>query len=93
MNPSSDALPLVRCRDCNSSLLQPLRADRIDDDSSCVTRACPDCGRQDTVIAADVAVQAWLHREADIAAQLTTAADAHAAEIARARRGSFADPR
>ena len=46
MNLSSDALPLVRCRDCNSSLLQPLRADRIDDDSSFVTRACPDCGNR-----------------------------------------------
>lgn len=93
MNLSSDALPLVRCRDCNSSLLQPLRADRIDDDSSFVTRACPDCGRQDTVIADDVAVQAWLHREADTAARMATGADALAADIARVRRGSSADPR
>ena len=53
-------LPLVRCRDCCSPLLQPDLVVGPIDGECLVVRFCPDCERRDLVVAADDAVQAWL---------------------------------
>ena len=77
-------IPLVRCRECNSSLLQPIAVAGPIEGSSLVARSCPDCGRRDIVVAEDNAVQEWLLRDARIAAWMIAAADGIAAERAPA---------
>ena len=46
-------LPLVRCRDCCSPLLQPDLVVGPIDGECLVVRFCPDCERRDLVVAAD----------------------------------------
>jgi hypothetical protein len=80
---SHSSIPLVRCRDCDSLLLQLLEFVGPIDGSSVVARYCPDCERGDTVVAEHAAVEAWLRRDARTASWMTIAADELAAELAR----------
>ena len=77
-------IPLVRCRECNSPLLQPIAVAGPIEGASLVSRFCPDCGLRDIVVAEDNAVQEWLLRDARIAAWMIADADAMAAELALA---------
>ena len=74
-------LALVRCRECDSKLLQleriwlapPLDGRRAAD------RRCPDCGTRDSVILGTFATQLWLARVQRLRLDLTKAAE----ELAR----------
>jgi hypothetical protein len=90
------SIPLVRCRDCASPLLQPLEVTAAIDGLSIVSRFCPDCARRDIVVAEDFAVQVWLRRDQRIAAWMAECADALAAQLAldesaAAGRGALAE--
>jgi hypothetical protein len=78
----TSSVPLVRCRDCASPLLQPVASVAPLAGLSIVVRRCPDCGRRDSVVADGVAVQVWLARERRIADSMAAAADDLAARIA-----------
>jgi hypothetical protein len=75
-------LPLVRCRDCDSPLLQLEHVAGPIDGQSIVTRFCPDCERRDTVFAGDKAVQVWLRRERRITSRMAEYADELAERLA-----------
>ena len=81
--PRYSSIPLVRCRDCDSPLLQLREVVGPIEGSSVVARYCPDCERSDTVVAEHAAVEAWLRRDARTASWMTSAADELAAELAR----------
>ena len=68
-------LPLVRCRDCCSPLLQPELVVGPIDGECLVVRFCPDCERRDQVVAADDAMQAWLRRDIRILRWMAAYAD------------------
>jgi hypothetical protein len=86
--PGYSSIPLVRCRDCDSPLLQLCEVVGPIDGSSVVARYCPDCERSDTVVAEHAAVEAWLRRDARTAGWMSTAADELAAELARSDTAS-----
>ena len=54
---------LVRCPDCGSRLIQPVDVVGPMDGSSIVSRFCPECDRQDAVVADDLVIQVWLRRD------------------------------
>ena len=72
----------IRSRDCDGPLLQLLAVVGPIDGLSVIARSCPDCGRQDTVVAEHAAVEAWQRRDARTANWMEAAADAQAAELA-----------
>jgi hypothetical protein len=76
--------PLVRCRECDSPLLQPLAVTAAIDGLCLVSRYCPDCARRDIVVADEIAAQAWFRRERRMTAWITLCADALATELASA---------
>lgn len=82
MLPRTTSIPLVRCRDCASPLLQPLDVAGPIDGQSIVVRFCPDCERMDSVVAEHFAVDLWLRRDERIAAWMSASADALAAKLA-----------
>jgi hypothetical protein len=67
---------LVRCRECESRLLQLERAWLLADGRRVAERRCPECGRRDSVTAAPEAIDAWLRREQRLLGQLAAAAGA-----------------
>lgn len=77
-------LSLVRCRECDSRLLQAVDVVGPIDGSCVVARFCPECGRRDLVVAEGFAVRVWQRRDERIVTWLGTVADqiASAAEIA-----------
>jgi hypothetical protein len=82
MSPTPTSLPLARCRDCASPLLQPLDVAGPVGGLSIVVRFCPECERTDSVVAQHSAVDAWLRRDEQIIAWMAASADALAAELA-----------
>ncbi len=56
-------LPLIRCRRCDSSLLQLERMWLLADGRHAAERRCPDCDRHDMVVADPRALQIWANRE------------------------------
>jgi ribosomal protein S27E len=74
---------LVRCRDCGSRLLQPVRVAGPLDGASIVERVCPECERRDIVVASAEAVARWLRHEETIRARFAELADRLAEVIAR----------
>ena len=75
-------IPLVRCRDCGSPLLQLLDVVGPIDGLSIIMRFCPECERRDAAVAEHAAVMAWRRRDARTARWMAMAADALAAELA-----------
>ena len=74
-------IPLVRCRDCDSPLLQIVDIAGPIAGSVIVARHCPECERADTVVAEHEAVQTWLRREARLLTWMLAAADTLAAGL------------
>ena len=74
---------LVRCRDCGSRLLQPVRVAGPLDGASIVDRFCPECERRDIVVASADAVARWLRHEEAIRARFGELADRLADVIAQ----------
>lgn len=77
---------LVRCADCGSRLIQPVDVVGPMDGSSIVTRYCPDCDRQDAVVADDLAIQVWLRRDERTRVWIDTIANLLAASVADDQR-------
>jgi hypothetical protein len=56
-------LPLIRCRACDSPLLQLERIWLLVDGRHAAERRCPDCDRHDMVVADPRALSIWAKRE------------------------------
>ena len=82
------SIPLVRCRDCDSPLLQIVDIAGPIAGSVIVARHCPECERRDTVVTEHAAVQTWLRREARLMTWLLAAADSLAAQVAPSDTGA-----
>ena len=57
------ALPLTRCRTCDSRLLQLERMWMLADGRHVAERRCPECQTCDTVTADALALHVWARRE------------------------------
>lgn len=76
------SFPLVRCRDCDSGLLQAVDVVGPLDGSSIVARYCPECECRDVVVADAFAVQVWQRRNTRLAEWMGGMAEALAGELA-----------
>ncbi len=56
-------LPLIRCRECDSKLLQLERIWLLADGRRVAHRRCPECGTRDSVTVGAFAMKLWLARE------------------------------
>src|SRR4051794_25551308 len=56
-------LPVIRCRECDSKLLQLERIWLLADGRHIADRRCPECSTRDSVIVGPFATQFWLARE------------------------------
>ena len=72
-------LALIRCRECDSKLLQLERIWVLADGRRIADRRCPECGMRDSVIVGTFATQLWLAREQRLRLDLMKAAE----ELAR----------
>jgi hypothetical protein len=68
-------LPLIRCRDCDSKLLQLERMWMLGDGRRIADRRCPECDAHDSVIVGELAAQLWLAREERLRVGLMATAD------------------
>jgi hypothetical protein len=77
-------LALIRCRECDSKLLQLERIWMLADGRRVVDRRCPECDTRDTVRVGTFATQLWLAREQRLRLDLMNAAEelARGAELA-----------
>jgi hypothetical protein len=75
-------LALVRCRECDSKLLQLERIWLLSDRRHVADRRCPECGTLDSVTVGAFAAKLWLAREQRFRRDLIEAAD----ELARGAR-------
>jgi hypothetical protein len=76
-------LALVRCRECDSKLLQLERIWLLADGRRVADRRCPECGTCDSVAVGAFATKLWLAREQRFRRVLIEAADelAHSAGL------------
>ena len=72
-------LALVRCRECDSKLLQLERIWLLADGRRVADRRCPECGTRDSVTVGVFATKLWLAREHRLRRDLIEAAN----ELAR----------
>lgn len=68
-------LALVRCRECDSKLLQLERIWLLSDGRRVADRRCPECGTRDRVTVGVFAAKLWLAREQRVRRDLIEAAD------------------
>jgi DNA-directed RNA polymerase subunit RPC12/RpoP len=68
-------LALVRCRECDSKLLQLERIWLLADGRRVADRRCPECGTRDRVTVGAFATKLWLAREQRFRRDLIEAAD------------------
>lgn len=68
-------LALVRCRECDSKLLQLERIWLLSDGRRVADRRCPECGTRDRVTVGAFAAKLWLAREQRFRCDLIDAAD------------------
>ena len=68
-------LPLIRCRECDSKLLQLERIWMLADGRRVAHRRCPECGTRDSVTVGAFAMKLWLAREERLRAELSETAD------------------
>ncbi len=77
-------LPLIRCRECDSKLLQLERIWLLADGRRVAHRRCPECGTRDSVTVGAFAMKLWLAREERLRSELSETA----AESRRRRRSA-----
>jgi DNA-directed RNA polymerase subunit RPC12/RpoP len=63
-------LPLIRCRECDSKLLQLERIWLLADGRRVAHRRCPECGTRDSVTVGAFAMKLWLAREERLRSEL-----------------------
>jgi DNA-directed RNA polymerase subunit RPC12/RpoP len=68
-------LALIRCRECDSKLLQLERIWLLADGRRIADRRCPECGTRDSVIVGTFATRLWLAREQRLRLDLMKAAE------------------
>ena len=64
-------LPLIRCRECDSKLLQLERIWLLADGRRVAHRRCPECGTRDSVTVGAFAMKLWLAREERLRSELS----------------------
>jgi DNA-directed RNA polymerase subunit RPC12/RpoP len=67
-------LPLIRCRECDSKLLQLERIWLLADGRRVAHRRCPECGTRDSVTVGAFAMKLWLAREERLRSELSETA-------------------
>src|SRR4249920_3774983 len=67
-------LPLIRCRECDSKLLQLERIWLLADGRRVAHRRCPECGMRDSVTVGAFAMKLWLAREERLRSELSETA-------------------
>src|SRR3954454_534607 len=67
-------LPLIRCRECDSKLLQLERIWLLADGRRVAHRRCPECGTRDSVTVGAFAMKLWLAREERLRGELSETA-------------------
>jgi hypothetical protein len=72
--------PLVRCPNCSSGLLYPVRS-ASHDASSLIERRCPECEHRDCVRTNRLAAELWHRRNARARDGIAVLADALAAGL------------
>jgi hypothetical protein len=68
-------LPLIRCRECDSKLLQLERVWMLADGRHIADRRCPECGTRDSVVVGMFATRLWLAREQRLRRDVKKAAE------------------
>ena len=68
--------PLIRCRNCDSKLLQLEDVSELSDGSYLAHRHCPECQSSDSVSVGSFAVRIWQAREERLLEQLRETANA-----------------
>jgi hypothetical protein len=76
-----ESKPLVRCAICSSDLIYPVHCARHGK-QSVIERRCPECGSLDRVITSRLAAELWYRRNAYIAEEIESLADALANGLA-----------
>ncbi len=81
-------IPLIRCRACESKLLQVERIWALADGRNVAHRRCPECDMRDRVTVGSFALKLWMAREQrlreELDARATALADGAPVDVALA---------